>query len=444
MGKLTFFSNYLNNVAQTPNQEWRSTQQSIIEEMFDNSTIVCDDVFEEGYPFDFEFVSNPPCWVGTVLDVETGLNKDSDNYRTLYFKDIKHDAPRGRYYKWRDNYWLVYETTTDLATISTCNIRRCNNWLKWLNDKGEVIQYPCVIDDIITSTNAQVAKTITQSNSHIDVIVQCNKDTRTLRKNTRIMFNGEVYKLYAINNFTNHDFIGDNPSMLYLDFYLDMVTPTDNVQENLADDIRDKYQLLTPLKQIKVSVINDVDNVIWIPLITMYNGHEVYPQYSINIPNDLTDKLAFTYNQRKNLYQVKIMDIGLITEDIHSFIEMSIKNNTKSTIIIPITVYSHYTSDNLSILAFPNISSLKQGESVLIQAACMKFAHQDDTQYPINIIASGASEDCYSLVQQETSESSNAWILTNKKVSNTPLHLQFKTVQNYTPYEMTIDLKAMF
>ena len=132
MGKLTFFSNYLNNVAKTPNQSWRDTQQAIISEMFDNSTIVRDDIFEEGLPFDFKFVSNPKCWVGTVLDVETGINKNSDNYRVLYFQDIYHNAPRGRYYKWNDNYWMVYETTTDLETISTCNIRRCNNWIRWM------------------------------------------------------------------------------------------------------------------------------------------------------------------------------------------------------------------------------------------------------------------------------------------------------------------------
>lgn len=443
MGKLVYFSNYLNNVAQSLNENWRDTQQAVIDNMFDNSTIVHNDIYEENIPFDFEFVSNPPCWIGTVLDVETGLNKDSDNYRSLYFKDITHDAPRGRYYKWNNNYWMVYETTTDLETISTCNIRRCNNWLKWLNDKGEVIQYPCIIDDVITSTNAQVAKTITQANSHIDVIVQCNKDTLSLTKNTRIMFNGMVYKLYAINNFTNKDYVDENPSMLYFDFYLDMTTANDNVIENLADDIRDKYKLLTPLNDIKVSIMNDVDNVIWIPLITMFDGHEVFPQYNINIPNDISDKLAFTYNQIGNIYKVKIMALDTITDDIHSFIKLSIKNNDKSTITIPITIYSHFTTDNLSILAFPNISSLKQGESVEIDAACMYFAHQDSSQYPIEVIASGASEECYTLVRK--SANANSWILTNKQFCSTPLHLQFRTVQeDYTPYEMNIELKAMF
>ena len=173
MGKLTFYSNYLNNVAQTPNRDWRDTQQAFISEMFNNSTIAQRDVYEEGYPFDFNFVNNPECWVSTVLDVTTGMVKNSDDYRSLYFKNIDHEVGRGRYFKWHDSYWIVYETTThELETISTCNIRRCNNWLKWLTDKGEVIQYPCVIEGDLTSANAQVAKTITQANSKTNLLFQ--------------------------------------------------------------------------------------------------------------------------------------------------------------------------------------------------------------------------------------------------------------------------------
>ena len=116
------------------------------------------------------------------------------------------------------------------------------SWLKWLNDKGEVIQYPCVIEGELTSANAQVAKTITQANSHINVIVQGNKDTLSLIKNTRIMFNHSVYKFYAINNYMQVDYVDDNTPLLFMDFYLDMEIDEDNVAENLADDLRRDFK----------------------------------------------------------------------------------------------------------------------------------------------------------------------------------------------------------
>ena len=98
MGKLQFYSSYLNNVAKSPNREWREEQQAFVSEMFDNSTIVRHDVYEENYPFDFNFVNNPDCWVSTVLDVTTGIVKNSDDYRSLYFKNIALEVGRGRYF----------------------------------------------------------------------------------------------------------------------------------------------------------------------------------------------------------------------------------------------------------------------------------------------------------------------------------------------------------
>jgi hypothetical protein len=94
MGTLSFYSNYLNNVAKSPNENWREQKQAFVDEMFENSTIVRDDILEEGYPFDFKFVNNPKCWVSTVIDVTTGMVKNSDDYRSLYFKDITHEAGR--------------------------------------------------------------------------------------------------------------------------------------------------------------------------------------------------------------------------------------------------------------------------------------------------------------------------------------------------------------
>ena len=42
MGELTFFSNYLNNVAETPNKQWRSEQQAFI----DNSYEIIDYIYQ--------------------------------------------------------------------------------------------------------------------------------------------------------------------------------------------------------------------------------------------------------------------------------------------------------------------------------------------------------------------------------------------------------------
>jgi hypothetical protein len=402
MGKLTFFSNYLDNVAQSPNEQWRSEQQAFVNGAYENSTVLKKDVFEEGYPFDFKFVNNPECWVGTVLDVTTGMVKDSDDYRSLYFMDLNHESGRGRYFKWADNYWIVYETTThELETISTCNIRRCNNWLKWLNDKGEVIQYPCVIEGELTSANAQVAKTITQANSHINVIVQGNKDTLSLIKNTRVMFNHSVYKFYAINNYMQVDYVDDNTPLLFMDFYLDMEIDEDNVEENLADDLRKDFTVECDVTQLH-GQIGSVGHI----------TSKVY--YKNNLINDV--RMEYTSN---NDDIITIDDSGYyhMVNNGAATINVRILGNEPSSIDIPVIV-EDVTNVEYNMVISPTITSLKQGVSRTISAQVYDNLN-NKIDSVITLVASGTDNNHYSLIDN----GDNTWTITNLLQSKTPLIL---------------------
>ena len=424
MGKLTFYSNYLNNVAQTPNRDWRDTQQAFISEMFENSTIVKRDVYEEGYPFDFKFVNNPECWVSTVLDVTTGMVKNSDDYRSLYFKNIDHEVGRGRYFKWLDNYWIVYETTThELETISTCNIRRCNNWLKWLTDKGEVIQYPCVIEGDLTSANAQVAKTITQANSHINVIVQGNKDTLSIMKNARVMFNHNVYKFYAINNYMQVDYVDDNAPLLFMDFYLDMEIDEDNVAENLADDLRNQYHVECNIGQLSGQI---GDNGVIIPKV-YHNNHTIDNARIEFISND--DNII-TVDEEGN-YVMKNNGEAVIT--------VQILGNELSKIDIPIIV-SDVPQLTYSIIVTPLVSQLRKGLSVTLSAKIVDNLNQEVIDV-ITLTPSGTdNNDNYTLVDN----GDNTWLLINNLQSAIPLTLTFSNTTYDVETSMDIQLRAMF
>ena len=424
MGKLTFFSNHLNNIAQTPNQQWRSEQQAFVSSEYENSTVIRKDVFEEGYPFDFKFVNNPECWVGTVLDVTTGIVKDSDDYRSLYFMDLNHEAGRGRYFKWADNYWIVYETTThELETISTCNIRRCNNWLKWLNNKGEVIQYPCVIEGELTSANSQVAKTITQANSHINVIVQGNKDTLSLIKNSRVMFNHSVYKFSAINNYMQVDYVDDNTPLLFMDFYLDMEIDEDNVEENLADDLRKDYTVECNVKKLCGQSNTEGDIVS-----TVYCKNNIVPNVRMEYFSSNNTIVSIDnnghYKMRKNGEAV---------------ISVRILGNEISTVEIPVTV-EDVTTIEYNIVVSPIITSIRQGLSSVITAKIVDNLNNEITD-TITLIASGTdNRDNYSLVDN----GDNTWTLTNKLKSKLPLTLTFSNDTYNVEYTMDVQLKAMY
>lgn len=424
MGKLQFYSSYLNNVAKSPNREWREEQQAFVSEMFDNSTIVRHDVYEENYPFDFNFVNNPDCWVSTVLDVTTGMVKNSDDYRSLYFKNIDHEVGRGRYFKWLDNYWIVYETTThELETISTCNIRRCNNWLKWLNDKGEVITYPCVIEGDLTSANAQVAKTITQANSHINVIVQGNKDTLSIVKNSRFMFNHNVYKFYSINNYMQVDYVDYNAPLLFMDFYLDMEIDEDNVAENLADDLRNQYHIECNVNQLTGKI---GDEGVIIP--TVYRNNNTIDDVRIEFVS--SDDNIITVDKDGNY---------LMHSNGEAVISVQILGNEISKIDIPIIV-TDVSQITYSIIVNPIVSKLRKGLSVTFSAKIVNNLNEEISDV-ITLIPSGTdNKDNYTIVDN----GDNTWVLTNNLQSTIPLTLTFSNATYNVETSMEIQLKAMF
>ena len=424
MGKLTFYSNYLNNVAQTPNKDWRNNQQAFVNEMFENSTIVRSDVYEEGYPFDFKFINNPECWVSTVIDVTTGMVKNSDDYRSLYFKNINHEVGRGRYFKWLDNYWIVYETTThELETISTCNIRRCNNWLKWLNDKGEVITYPCVIEGDLTSANAQVAKTITQANSHINVIVQGNKDTLSIVKNSRFMFNHNVYKFYSINNYMQVDYVDDNAPLLFMDFYLDMEIDEDNVAENLADDLRNQYHIECNVEQLTGQIGNE--GVI-IP--TVYHNNKTIDDVRMEFVS--SDDSIITVDKNGNY---------LMHSNGEAVISVQILGNEISKIDIPIIV-ADVSQTTYSIIVNPIVSKLRKGLSVTFSAKIVNNLNEEISDV-ITLTPSGTdNKNNYTIVDN----GDNTWVLTNNLQSTIPLTLTFSNTTYNVETSMEVQLKAMF
>lgn len=422
MGKLEFYSNYLQN-AKTPNQDWRGLQQEFVTEMFENTTILRTDVYEEGLPFDFDFKSNPECWVGTVIDVSTGLTKSADDYRTLYFKNLDHDAPRGRYYKWNNNYWIVYETTTDLETIANCNIRRCNNWLKWVNKKGEVIKYPCVIENTLTSANAQVAKTITQANSHIDIIVQGNKDTLEIFKNLRILVNSVPYRFYAINNYMQKDAVNGETPLLFMDFYLDMLIDEDNVEDNLADDYRADYIVECNVEKI-TSPKGSTGTII--------------PQ--VYYHNTLVEgsRMEF-FSSDEEIVKINKNGEYELLKDGTANITVQIYGNTVTAVTIPVTV-EEVTPISYSLIVKPIIKSLRQGRSKVIDASVIDNTTNNEVVTDITLTASGAdSEDNYTIEQIDR----DVWKLTNNLVSKELLTLTFTNAEFDLEYVMQVDLRAM-
>ena len=83
---LTFYDNFVDNIAQNSKDYWKEKQQAVISKYYENTTLKTT-VEEENIPFDFTF-HDVVCWLGTVTDITVNIDKDADDYRNLYFEDI--------------------------------------------------------------------------------------------------------------------------------------------------------------------------------------------------------------------------------------------------------------------------------------------------------------------------------------------------------------------
>lgn len=417
---MRYYRNYLNNLACTPNEEYRGLQQAIVSSCFDNTTILT--TIEEEQNFDFVF-NEIEAWVGTVTDAITNVDKDVRDYRYLYFEDCTHDSTRGKYYKFDNNYWLVYESSTNLESLSNCKCRRCNNKLKWIDkNNGSELSYPCILDYSLSAPSNKITKNINTPNSHVTVIVQGNKNTLRIKKNQRFIFNDEVYKFSAINNYMQTDYIGEdneNVPLLFLDCYLDEKQANDDFKNDIANT--DNYNYEIKISEESFEQKKGFKGILNATIIK--NGKEVNREVTWKTSNN--DIVTINQNGEYEL-------VGNNNEQatITAYIE---DGNISSSIVISIKEDLFNKND---IVIEPLIKELRLHDDVNITAFLFKDGVKQSNK--VTCIPSGLDEKHYTLTQLDD----NTFNLKNNKYSDKPLSLTFKSEDIIETIE--INLGAMF
>lgn len=413
---MEFYNNYINNYAKSPNDSWRELQQATITSLFEDTTIKRT-VLEEKIPFNQEY-QEIEVWVGTVTESSTNTEKDVNDYRALYFEDCTHDIGRGVYYQYDNNYWLVYDSTTDLESISNVKIRRCNNRLKWIDkDSGQLWDYPCILDYTLSATQPSVTADITTDGGRVTIIVQGNKNTHKIKKNTRFLFNGVPYKYNAINNYMQQDYVTAEVPLLFMDCTIDSVLPNDDLENNIADSTEYKYEiriLEESFEQVK-GFIGQLNAIITL------NGQEVNRKIIWKSENE-----EIVYIDNEGNYEL----VGNDGEEckIYACIKDS---NVCASITISIKEEIIVQSD---IVIDPIINELGLYDTVIISANLYKNGVKQSDK--IECIPSGLDNTYYYLIDN----GDNTFKLANNKVSrDIPLTLTFRCRE----YEESIDIKLV-
>lgn len=416
---LTYYNSYLQNLARSPNNAWREEQQAMINGLYEDTTLLKKDVYEENIPFDFTF--NPiQCWVGTITESSVNAEKDSTDYRALYFENCNHDVMRGRFYKWDNNYWIVYESSTELESISKVKIRRCNNIAKWIDkESGNLITAPCVLDYELSSPNAQVTGDVTVGNSKVTLILQGNEDTHKITKNQRFIFNHTCYSFKAFNNYMQDSYVDKNVPLLFMDLYMCPEEPSDNLIDNIANEKNFKYTI--NIEQSNLDLVKGDSGKL--------SATVTFNNQVVNMPIkwSTSDFNVVSIDELGN-YQV-LGESGSISQ-----ITACINGNDTICDSINITIRESVLEDKSLVISPNGIINLTLNQS--IDVAYGVYNNGVEQLENITYSISGVDNSYYSIIQ-----GTNKITITNKKQSSTPMVITFTSGD--LSESLTINLKAL-
>lgn len=408
---LKFYQNDLNSLSySSPDEAYRDLMQASVLAQWDNTTQVIK--VKEQETVGGNLYNDIEVRVDYAIDMGTGFKQD-DDFKIFAFKDIDHKSPKGLMYQYDDDYWLVTNTSELGSVTSDITVRRCNNAMRWVNkDNGYIYEYPCIIEYVLESPQQLKDKDVITANGHITVMCQGDDITRHIEKNTRFIFNRQPYKLIAYQNMLNEG-VKDNMAsdLLYLDMYLDMEEPDDDLVNNIAN--RYLYNYAISLNAVQSQIKGFVGKVI--PTVTL---------------NSEIVKREVQYSSNENVVVENDGTFTLIGEvGSKAIIWGNIKGNDTLVSKVEIDIVEEI-NDVYELLITPEFNTLKVGKSKEFSVDLYKNGMKQDEMVDYN--TSRLSNDYFKLTRDN-----NVFTLSALQISTTPLSIVFSAMNVEKTTEVT-------
>jgi hypothetical protein len=154
--------------------------------------------------------------------------------------------------------WLVLNLDKQYDYNVVGRIYKSNNVMKWINDSGEIISYPCIFNSSKTGANADI-----MSDKYMEIVskdrtvfVQKNDDTLSINEGDRFIFGSNVFQIGHIDDYGIDGVI---------QFYMEQDqsnNETDNFELGIAN-YYDKYVEPDdePTETLLINVTPDVDEI---------------------------------------------------------------------------------------------------------------------------------------------------------------------------------------
>lgn len=415
-----------------PHDAYLSHLQALINERWENSTQTIFSVYQQADIGSDEWIEQQIS-IDTAIDIGTGFKK-GDDFKVFSHKNISADMKLGIMFRTEEDYWICTNTNGYASPTNSCEVRRCNNVMKWVDpETGFVNQQWCAIDYELSSPRPSKDKDIVVADGHIFVLVQGNDLTRSIPKNQRFIFNGLAFKVSAYQTLLNKDDVTFHSNLLYIDMYADPIQPSDDVVNGIANATDYQYAI-----ELQPDITEQIDGFTGQILSTVTCNGEVVDREIDWTGNDfvtVNEDGSYTLNGTIPPSNDGEYDGG-DNEPAEKIVVITatLKGNPNVTASCSIKIVDE-TEDTVDIIIDPLFSEVRQSLPQSFSVYLYKNGVQQDDA--VTCTTSGLTNKYFTLTQD-----GHDFVLTVKDISPTPLTLMF-TVDEYSE---TIDvlLKPFF
>lgn len=404
-----------------PHDAYLSQLQALINERWENSTQTIFNVYQQADIGSDEWIEQPIS-IDTAIDIGTGFKK-GDDFKVFSHKNISADMKLGIMFRTEEDYWICTNTNGYASPTNSCEVRRCNNVMKWVDpETGFVNQQWCAIDYELSSPRPSKDKDIVVADGHIFVLVQGNDLTRSIPKNQRFIFNGLAFKVSAYQTLLNKDDVTFHSNLLYIDMYADPIQPSDDVVNGIANATDYQYAI-----ELQPDITEQIDGFTGQILSTVTCNGEV-----VDREIDWTGNDFVTVNEDGSYTLSGTIPPSNDGEDDEgndepaekiAVIIATLKGNPNVTASCSIKIVDEI-GDTVDIIIDPLFSDVRQSLPQSFSVYLYKNGMQQDDA--VTCTTSGLTNKYFTLTQD-----GHDFVLTVKDISPTPLTLMF-TVDEYS------------
>ena len=203
------------------------------------------------------------CRVCHAIEPKTGLQR-GDDFKELKFFDLNYPKGIGTRYRFDNSIWIACNTDNTKYVTKSNVIRRCNNVLKYIDNSGNIIEEPCIIEYAMKYSNIYYNDYVDIPQGTLVVIAQNNQNVKNILINDRFIFDSQVYKIKAKNDFLRENtFERNGAALVRFEVNLDVTAPDDDFELGIAsmNKYADIYKPVTT-DEPRIVVTPDVNHIL--------------------------------------------------------------------------------------------------------------------------------------------------------------------------------------